>query len=200
MLSRANLPLETIALAVCILDSLDSRFASCFRKNCPLTPSPQSSPYTEPDIDAVHPELLILAALILAVKFVDDAQVNTGWHVKEWGMNLWTCAQVNFCQTTIMENIGWRLKPLWEEQIIAEALRDMNIAGRQFDPVIYVEEDWELLQREEDKISGDKLMLTGLSTGKAVLGFGDMITPIDTPRDEPQSLNYGRLGESGGGI
>lgn len=36
MLTRAQLPINTIALAVCILDSLDSRFARTWRLTCPL--------------------------------------------------------------------------------------------------------------------------------------------------------------------
>jgi len=179
MLSRANLPLETIALAVCILDSLDSYFAICFRKNCPLTPPPfPFIPYTEPHIDAIHPELLILAALVLAVKFVDDAQVSTGWYVREWGRDLWTCAQVNFCQTALMENIGWRLKPLWEEGIISEALRDMSMAGQQFHPLFFVDEDWETTQGEKNTISGERLTLNDLKAEETILGFGNVMTPV----------------------
>jgi len=111
---------------------------------------------------------------------VDDAQVSTGWYVMEWGMGLWTCAQVNFCQTALMENIGWKLMPLWEEGIIAEALRDMNMAGRQFDPMIFNEE-WEIVQGELDTISEEKLTLKGVSGGRAVLGFGNLMTPVDAP-------------------
>ncbi|KJR81818.1 uncharacterized protein SPSK_00783 [Sporothrix schenckii 1099-18] len=48
MLARAALPLDTVALAVCILDSLDSRFARAWRLTCPLTPpaAPPTAPPT----------------------------------------------------------------------------------------------------------------------------------------------------------
>lgn len=158
MLSRADLPLETIALAVCILDSLDSSFALAFRKNCPLTTPSPAVPHIEPHIDAIHPELLIIAAVILAVKFVDDAQVNTGWYVREWGMDLWTSEQVNFCQTALMDNIGWRLKPLWDASIISEAMRDMHMAGRKFEPVIFDEVNWGTVHSETNSIPEENLM------------------------------------------
>ena len=178
MLARADLPLETIALAVCILDSLNARFALSFRRHCPLTPPPYTSEFSQisPHIDAIHPELLILAALILAVKFLDDAEVSTGQYARLWGNGLWSCEQINFAQKAIMENIGWRIKPLWEEGVIRDAMRDMRMAAVEFEPVIYDEdEEWEVVEVEGMPLRG---------MGKAVLGFGALMTPMDTPTTE----------------
>lgn len=45
MLTRADLPLDTVALAVCILDSLDAKFSHKWRLACPLKmPAPTSQP------------------------------------------------------------------------------------------------------------------------------------------------------------
>ncbi|KAH8597144.1 hypothetical protein B0O99DRAFT_508464 [Bisporella sp. PMI_857] len=181
ILARANIPLESIALAVCILDSLDARFASSFRRGCPLTPPPYVSEFsqTQAHIDAIHPEVVILAALILAVKFLDDAQFTTGHYTTEWANNLWTPQQINFAQKVIMENIEYRIMPLWEESIIKYAMRDMELAANDFEPMIYDEdEDWEMVEVPE------KLSLKGMSTGQSVLGIGSMLTPIDTPISE----------------
>jgi hypothetical protein len=98
----------------------------------------------EQHIDSVYPELIVLSALILAVKFLDDAQQTTKEYAEEWGKGLWTCEQINFTQRSLMENLGYRLLPLWEHSIILEALEDMERAGRQCTPEIYdVDENWD---------------------------------------------------------
>jgi hypothetical protein len=97
----------------------------------------------EQHIDSVFPELIVLSALILAVKFLDDAQQTTREYEEEWGKGLWTCEQINFTQWCILENLGYRLLPLWEHSIILEALEDMERAGRQHSPEIYdADNDW----------------------------------------------------------
>ncbi|KAI9054903.1 hypothetical protein LZ554_002047 [Drepanopeziza brunnea f. sp. 'monogermtubi'] len=141
ILTRAALPLETLALAVCILDSLTSRFALSWRKSLPLTvhhlppafgTTNSLVPIAEQHTDAVQPEIIVLCALILAVKFLDDEQQRTKEYASLWGSNAWTCDQVNYTQRVILENLGYRLLPLWEQGIIAEAVRDMERAGRQY--------------------------------------------------------------------
>jgi hypothetical protein len=127
--------LETVALAVCILDSLNSRFALQWRKSCPLIKSlskAEAEPVVDQHVDSIHPELLILSALILAVKFLDDAQQRTREYLEDWGRGLWTCEQVNYTQRCLLENLGYRLLPLWEHNIILGALEDMERAGRHY--------------------------------------------------------------------
>jgi hypothetical protein len=186
ILTRANLPLETIALAVCILDSLNARFALQWRKGCPLMPQSLPPPFgstgdkfEEQHIDSIHPELIILSALILAVKFLDDAQQTTKEYATDWGKGIWSCQQINFTQRCLLENLGYRILPLWDHDIILEALEDMEKAGRQFSSPEY--EDHKIWEEE----SSFGLFLDrkqGMSDdGKAILGLGDQLTPVETP-------------------
>lgn len=193
MLTRAHLPLEIIAFAVCILDSLNSRFALSWRQGCPLiTPHPptrfgvgQSEERDqEQHIDSIHPELIILSALVLAVKFLDDGHRFTREYASDWGLGMWTCNQINFTQRSILENLGYRLLSLWNENIISEALEDMERCGRQVSPSIRSNEDW-----DTDTCFGsfgysgngrDRTM----SDGEAVLGTGDQVSPAAAPMAE----------------
>ncbi|KAF2201972.1 hypothetical protein GQ43DRAFT_448425 [Delitschia confertaspora ATCC 74209] len=83
-LVRSNLPIETIAFASCILDALSTRFVSTWRNisnpNSHLDFDPVSNHfitackaygYSTPP-RAVEPELIVLAALSLAVAFLED--------------------------------------------------------------------------------------------------------------------------------
>src|SRR5207247_7760990 len=91
ILKRADLPISTVALAVCILDSLNRGFALNWRLKCPLNSEGGGStaanqrhtmpPGTgllagaadgrrqpqRPHIDSVQPEVIVLAALVVAV-------------------------------------------------------------------------------------------------------------------------------------
>ena len=109
ILSHADLPLDTIALAVCILDSLNSRFSLNWRLVCPLgqrdTPadqkrhtlpaSPSADRHSQLHIDSVNPEVIILASLIIAVKFVEDVPQPTHYYRSAWGKSMWTNIQIN---------------------------------------------------------------------------------------------------------
>ncbi|KKA27655.1 hypothetical protein TD95_001256 [Thielaviopsis punctulata] len=151
MLTRAALPLETIALAVCILDSLDSKFALSWRLSCPLQPPTSASskrhtlppmpstPTTPPadcsstaslHIDAVNPALIVLAALAIAVKFVDDPALTSAYFVSNYGHALWTSDQLNVTERCIMENLNYRIMPLYTEELLEEAMVDMQLAAR----------------------------------------------------------------------
>ncbi|ERS95938.1 hypothetical protein HMPREF1624_07473 [Sporothrix schenckii ATCC 58251] len=219
MLARAALPLDTVALAVCILDSLDSRFARAWRLTCPLTPpaAPPTAPptalssstrspppslavlekrHTLPSpltptfptstptpasptspalltsdgvrgglhIDAVFPEVIVLAALVIAAKFTDDGFVSqqpAQAYCTAWGATppprpssmssslspssspspggassssppgpcLWTGAQLAATERCIMQNLGYRILPLLDADLLADAKADMRRAG-----------------------------------------------------------------------
>jgi hypothetical protein len=134
-----------------------------------------ASPQSKPHIDAIHPEIIVLSALILAVKFLDDAQESTSQYCHEWGRGIWSCEQINTTQRIIMENLGYRLLPLWEKGIISLAVRDMERAGiqyREVEPNVW--DEWRL----DGEFEG-----LGIS-GKAVLGLGNQITPEETPNHE----------------
>lgn len=137
----------------------------------------------EQHIDSVLPELIVLSALILAVKFLDDAQQTTKEYAEEWGKGLWTCEQINFTQWCILENLGYRLLPLWDHSIILEALEDMERAGQQYTPEMYdADEDWETATcfgsfggPVHERVTNDD---------KAVIGLCEQLTPAETPMIE----------------
>ena len=175
MLARAALPKETVALAVCVLEALNWRFIRAFRA------LPRHR-----DLGPIQPEVVVLAALILAVKFVDDDQ-ERGYIWKEhWGNDMWTYEEINFAQQTIMENIEYRIMRLWAEDLIADALRYMDLAGKPFEPVVRVHNG----ESEEDVREGSALRDTNvqiqmaMSSVLAVKGLEDQLTPAETPTKE----------------
>lgn len=91
-------------------------------------------PLTSPDpqqrhIDCVRPEVLVLGALLIANKFLDDTQTPTSVYQGYVAEGRWTCHQINVTEQCILENLGWRIKPLWDDDLIADALDDMRRAG-----------------------------------------------------------------------
>ncbi|TWU76427.1 hypothetical protein ED733_006945 [Metarhizium rileyi] len=152
ILSRADLSIETIALAVCILDSLGKKFARAWRLSCPLLPgalaaSPTNKRHTLPPtpllyqhqqhqmlhIDSVPPELIILAALVIAVKFMEDPQQPTQYYCDAWGRGTWSHDQLNVTERCIMESLNYRIMPLCDEDCLSDAMVDMQLAGKQLD-------------------------------------------------------------------
>ncbi|KAL1840698.1 hypothetical protein VTJ49DRAFT_193 [Mycothermus thermophilus] len=146
LLVRADLPMDVIALAVCILDSLSSKFSLNWRLLCPLaqrdpvTSSPTSKRHsmqaipTTPQqlhIDSVRPEVIVLGGLMIAFKFLVDCQEPTRYYRTAWGKDMWTSDQINVTERCIMENLGYRILPLWDPVLIADARRDMERAARQ---------------------------------------------------------------------
>ncbi|KAI1430701.1 hypothetical protein GGR50DRAFT_167986 [Xylaria sp. CBS 124048] len=188
MLARAQLPMDVIALAVCILDSLDSKFSRSWRISFPLNNhgQPASKRHTLPSapgqathINAVFPEIIILGALMVANKFVDDIQDSTEEFASGWGMNLWTSEQINFTERCIMERLGYRIMPLWDPMLIKQARHDIEMARR------------EIIQ-ESAKYAGEESRkhFKSMSSGHAVVGLGLPLTPAATPHSErPASLD-----------
>jgi hypothetical protein len=152
-----------------------------------LTPPPaRSSSYFHSEkakhIDSIHPELLILSALILAVKYLDDEQQTTAQYASNWGKGIWTCQQINYAQKSILENIGYKIFSLWDKEIISDAMGDMKRAGQQYEPQIYDDDEDAVMQEKEDVTVLEELK--PMSTGKAVLGPEDQMTPAETPSIE----------------
>lgn len=191
IITRAALPLETIALAVCILDSLDAKFSRKFRMTLPLAQSPPpskrhtitsaaSSLLTH--IDSVAPELIILTALVIAFKFTDDCQEPTQYFASVWGKGLWTCDQINATERCVMEHLGYRILPLCERGIIDDAVEDMRRAG-----VMALRERE---ARGGDGVGGGHVRSISVpvrpGAGEAVVGLGLSLTPVDTPTEERQ--------------
>ncbi|KAI1335826.1 hypothetical protein F5Y15DRAFT_223941 [Xylariaceae sp. FL0016] len=189
MLARANLPMDTIALAVCVLDSLNSRFSRTWRISFPLARQVEAAPkrHTLPagsmqatHIDAIFPEVIVLTALVIAFKFVEDAHERTQYFGSEWGNNLWSCEQINFTERCIMENLGYRIMPLWDPALIKQARHDIEMARR------------EIVQESTARVSGSddtKKHVKSMSSGAATMGLGLSLTPVQTPRGEATALS-----------
>lgn len=162
MLARADLPEHTVALAVCILDSLNAKFSRNWRLSCPLAPAKavddsaewplrrsgskrhtlagtgsmsrdrfiRSQQQSQLHIDSVNPEVIALAAMIIAGKFTEDSQEPTRWYASAWGAGVWTCEQINVTERCIMENLGYRIMPLTAPDVLEDALSDMARAAK----------------------------------------------------------------------
>ncbi|OBT84262.1 hypothetical protein VE02_06975 [Pseudogymnoascus sp. 03VT05] len=147
LLTHANLPIETLALAACILDSLTPRFATLWRRSLPLSSLPTESQH----IDTVRPEIIILAALMIAHKFLDDAGARTRTYSEVVGGGRWGVEMLNVTERCVLENLGWRVARLWRGELIEGAEEDMRRAGMA----------WEMAGK---RVSGGARMKGGLLT------------------------------------
>jgi hypothetical protein len=193
MLSHADLPMDIIALAVCILDALSIRkFRNSFRSLYPRS-RPTSSASDKDGLTWAEPspqpcetilcEVAILAAMMIAYKFVVDDQQSTAFFSIAWGQNLWSCEQLNATERCIMECLDYRILPIWHGPCIKEARHDIEYARRQL-----LDETSELAQEaKEYDLSYDKPM----SSGQAMMGLGFQMTPADTPTDEHRTQTEG---------
>ena len=130
---------------MCILDSLDSRFARTWRLSCPLrmgclsttskrhTLPPTPLVHQQLHIDSVNPEIIVLSALVIAAKFVEDPQESTHYYCASWGRSMWSAEQLNVTERCIMESLGYRIMPQYNEDVLADAMVDMQLAAHQHD-------------------------------------------------------------------
>lgn len=184
MLMRADLPMDVIALAVCILDSLTWKFSRSWRSSFPLTSNGSAqqrrtlSASSQQHIDSVFPEVIILGALIIATKFTDDMHESTQYFSSAWGRSLWSCEQINFTERCIMESLGYHILPLWNTKCIKQARHDIEMARR------------ELLEEETGpyKDNWSAKHAKSKSAGYAIVGLGSQpLTPGETPTSEVTS-------------
>ncbi|KAI0132678.1 hypothetical protein BJ170DRAFT_680559 [Xylariales sp. AK1849] len=186
MLTHAQLPMDTIALAVCILDALPTKFRNRWRVSYPrlrqTAPAMKrhtlpSGPIQPPENDTVFPEIAILAALVIANKFLEDMQETTQYVSCVWGRSLWSCEQINVTERCIMEELEYRILPLWNADYIKQARHDMELIRRE---LIDETSEVALEAKEEYGLYNTKPM----SSGKAVIGLGLQLTPAETPKSE----------------
>lgn len=132
ILSNANLAMNILALAGCILEAIPMRFRKIWRMSYPRTRAAHkrhtlpSGPIQPPDNDPAFPEVVVLAALIIADKFVQDSEVSTKYYGKKWGEGLWTCEQINFTERHIMEVLDYRILPLYEDDNLGQARQEID--------------------------------------------------------------------------
>ncbi|KAI1876838.1 uncharacterized protein JN550_000910 [Neoarthrinium moseri] len=185
ILRHANLPMDTIALAVCILDALPARFRNRWRMAYPRsrqTPlaskrhTMPSGPIQPPSDDAVMPEVVALSALIIANKFLEDMHDTTQYFSSVWGADAWSCEQINVTERCVMEALEYRIMPLMAPDYIQEARHDLEFTRR------------ELLDENSDAALEAKecglYHIKPMSSGEAVVGLGLQLTPAETPRSE----------------
>ncbi|KAK6819559.1 hypothetical protein PG990_010056 [Apiospora arundinis] len=186
MLTHAMLPMDAIALATCILDALPRRYRNTWRMSYPRSrqTAPTSKRHTLPSgpiqppahVDAVLPEVNVLAALIIANKFIEDLHEPTSFYASEWGRNMWSCEQINVTERCIMEALEYRIIPLLDDQYIKQARHDIELARREL-----LDENSELaMEAREYELYNARPM----SSGQAVAGLGLQLTPADTPKSE----------------
>lgn len=209
-----DLPLEAIALAACILDSLNAKFALAWRLQCPLVLPPDTahSPnkrhslagpllqQRQLHVDSVRPELIILAAVVIATKFTEDRHESTQYYCAAWGANMWSCEQLNATERCICEHLNWRIKPLLDdEDLITETLVDMQMAVRQYRPAAATASNLPPPPpptSSRGRLPPPALQNLGpgpgpghgksksMSVGTAVMGLGLQLTPVDTPDED----------------
>lgn len=196
ILQRANLPLETVALAVCVLDSLNSKFSHSWRLSCPPAPVDNARRYTLPaqlvqlHIDSVRPEVIVLAALMIAVKFLEDTEENTQSYALRWGNDIWTSAQINRTEQCIMENLGYHIMPLWNRELIDDALKDMQRAGWQAvaetapNTPITERQDPIASQQTRQQQQQHRRAMSTFPIGSKTVTFQQLLTPSDSPKSE----------------
>ena len=109
---------------------------------------------------------------------------------------MWTCEQINYTQLQILENLGYRLLPLWEESIISEALGDMERARRQNErqarKMAKLEMELNMYPTDLGIWDADwdaetccgRFQVKVMSDGKAIMGVVEQLTPTLTPLDE----------------
>ncbi|KAM3500768.1 hypothetical protein MY10362_006129 [Beauveria mimosiformis] len=83
-------------------------------------------------IDSVQPEIIILAALVIAHKFTEDSEQTAQTYCSAWGLGLWSSEQLNATERSVMENLNYRIMPLCDVDCLADAMVDMQLAGQDY--------------------------------------------------------------------
>jgi hypothetical protein len=146
----------------------------------------------------VSPEVVVLAALVVAVKFLEDRQEPTQHYCEAWGRGRWTNEQLNVTERCIVESLDYRIMPLCNEELLIDAQVDMQLAARQRPPPQTAES-----RRRPSRsagLNGDggngsvprhqhPLHRKGKSTNDAVLGLGLQQQPTPNSEDVEMDLD-----------
>lgn len=180
----ANQKEQTVCLAALILDSLTYKFSALYRKGMPLEDATESQKdaANKPHVDLIRPEIIALAALLLASKCVTDSQVHTSM-AKKAGDDQWSCRQINHAEMCILENLNWKVMSLCVEEELNIAKADMERAGRNARKRLLKR----LGQTDAAKKEG--------GTEPAKTGINSLLTPNDS-FDNLERLGGGQSGNS----
>lgn len=138
-LFRAELPLEILGLAACILDALGSRFALEWRKACSSTARTSSllnrswkrTSFHHDTKTSVEPEIVVLSALSLAAGYLDDNQKSAAYWARTISADRFRTKQVNATRLCILIDIDYNLHSFTPD-MIQEAIEDMQRAEHLF--------------------------------------------------------------------
>ena len=138
-LFRAELPLEILGLAACILDALGSRFALEWRKACSSTArtlsllncSWKKTSFHHDTKTSVEPEIVVLSALSLAAGYLDDNQKSAAYWARAISADRFRTSQVNATRLCILIDIDYNLHSFTPD-MIQEAIEDMQRAEHLF--------------------------------------------------------------------
>lgn len=177
----------TLPLASSLLSTTPGGGASSSRSKRHTITSAAHSLLTH--IDSVPPELIVLVALVIAFKFTDDCQEPTAYFAGVWARGLWGCDQLNATERCVMEHLDYRILPLCERDVIADAVEDMRRAG-----VVALRERSEEARRRGGGLGAlaagggharsISVPAARPGMGEAVVGLGLSLTPVDTPVEE----------------
>jgi hypothetical protein len=113
MLSRAYLPLETLALAACLLDGLSSRFGRTWRNTMSKLPTVSNTPALPP------PETVVLAALKVSASFLDDSRTADPcvWAAQVGGTAGITGTALEATVRAVLSDIGYEMCAFTPEDV-----------------------------------------------------------------------------------
>ncbi|KAI9765339.1 MAG: hypothetical protein M1840_007419 [Geoglossum simile] len=162
-LHRAAVEVEVVALAACIIDRLSNKFALNWRRECPLVcrdPVSIEGPFVSVHGDChgseedpfPRPEIVALASLMLAVKFLDDRVrlaptliiavqriANHGGDLQSTPTSFWaqrvsgsrfSCSQLNTTERLILRELDFRIQLFCTPACISSALRALKATGK----------------------------------------------------------------------
>ncbi|ORY16821.1 hypothetical protein BCR34DRAFT_622259 [Clohesyomyces aquaticus] len=130
ILSRANLPIEILAFAACILDALSQRFASSLRScHLPCSSSLEFrstfNGFRQPP--PVDPEIVVVAALALALDFLEDKPRSNSHWARIETREEFTAKQIEATKRCILVDVDYGLFGIKESRV-TRMMRDMQHA------------------------------------------------------------------------
>ncbi|KAI9783822.1 MAG: hypothetical protein M1839_003158 [Geoglossum umbratile] len=140
-LHRAAVELEVVALTACVIDRLSNKFALKWRRECPLVrrdPVSIEYPFTSAHGDChgsegdpfPRPEIVALASLMLAAKFLDDRSTPTSFWAQRISGGRFSCNQLNTTERLILHELDFEIQPFCSPECISRALRALKAAGK----------------------------------------------------------------------
>ena len=125
-LSGIQIPVETIALASCILDALSSKFARRWRQRILRASRLALS-------SSLKAEVIVVSAVALAHAYCDDRHSSTLFWSQQIPRVALSVEGINATSVCIMEDIDYSLERVARPEMIERAIEDMREAGRNLD-------------------------------------------------------------------